>query len=245
MPTWFFTAQENIPPGLGFRLFGPSHLLWLAGTALFAAALCLLCRRAGPRLRRRLCLGLCLAMLALELGWLAILLATDQFTWNYLPLDLCDLAVFGELLCLLRPGPVREELGWCLWLPGAAMALLFPNWTPLPPLNFLYLRSFFLHALLVTFPLLRLAGGELRPDPRRLPACLAAGLALCVPVYGVDRLLDQNFFFLNAPSPGSPLELFARWFGEPGYLLGIPLLLAPVWLLLYLPPILVRRRRKG
>lgn len=241
----FFTPQERIPPGLGFSLFGPVHLLWLAGLAGGILLLCRVYRGLGPRARRRLSAGLCLAMLAMDLAWDLALLAQGAFTLNYLPLDLCGLAMFGELWAALRPGPVRRELCWCLFLPGAAMALVFPNWTPLPFWNLLYLRSFLLHGLLVAVPVLWVAGGELRPDPRNLPKCLAVALGLCVPIYAIDRLLDQNFFFLNTPSPGSPLEWFAARLGSPGYLLGLPVMLGAVWAVQYgLGAAVARMRRE-
>ena len=180
----------------------------------------------------------------MDLAWDLILVFTGQFRLNYLPLDLCGIAMFGELLWAVRRGRLTGELCFCLFLPGAAMALLFPNWTPLPFWNFLYLRSFLLHGLLVAVPVMAVAGGDLRPDPRNLPKCLAVSLAMCVPIYVIDRALDQNFFFLNVPSPGSPLELFARWWGNPGYLLGLPLLLGLVWVILYVPLVLYRHRKK-
>ena len=31
--TYFWTIQEHVPDGLGFRLFGIAHLLWLGGIA--------------------------------------------------------------------------------------------------------------------------------------------------------------------------------------------------------------------
>ena len=100
-----------------------------------------------------------------------------------------------------------------------------------------------LHGLLAAVPILPIAGGEFRPDPRNLPKCFAVSLALCVPIYGVDKALDQNFFFLNTPSPGSPLVLFQQWLGSPGYLVGLPVMLGLVWIVLYGPPVLWRRRK--
>ena len=244
MSAFFLTSQENIPPGLGFSLYGPRHLLWLAGIALGIVLLCRYYCRLDRPARRRLAVGLCLCALGLDLAWDLILLCTGQFTLNYLPFDLCGLAMFAELLWALRPGPLMGELCYCLCLPGAAAALLFPNWTPLPFWNFLYLRSFLLHGILVAVPIMAVAGGDIRPDPRRLPKCFAVALGLCVPVYLFDQAFQQNFFFLREPSPGSPLEIFARWWGEPGYLLGLPLLLWAVWALLYGLPALWKRRKK-
>ena len=244
MTSSFFTAQEQIPPGLGFPLFGRAHLLWLAAIGVCILAGALRIRRADSEKRRRIEILLCACTLALWLLWEAVLLLTGQFRLNYFPLDLCDIAVFAELWCAVRPGPVRQELCYCLFLPGALMALLFPNWTPLPLLNLQCIRGFAVHGLLTAYPILLLASGTFRPDPRRLPRCLCAALAMCVPVYWADQALDQNFFFLNDPSPGSPLELFAAWLGEPGYLIGLPIMLFLAWGVLYLPWLLLSTPRR-
>ena len=44
-----------------------------------------------------------------------------------------------------------------------------------------------------------------------------------------------NFFFLNYPSPGSPLVLFEQIAGNPGYIALTLLLVLVVWIILYLP----------
>ena len=68
-------------------------------------------------------------------------------------------------------------------------------------------------------------------------------LAIAIPVYVFDVLTNTNYLFLNWPSPGSPLELFA-FLGRPGYLLGYIPLIAVVWLFLYLPFILKQKKHK-
>lgn len=51
--TYFWTIQEHVPDGLGFRLFGIAHLLWLGGIVLAVLAIALTCRRWN----RKLCTG--------------------------------------------------------------------------------------------------------------------------------------------------------------------------------------------
>ena len=67
------------------------------------------------------------------------------------------------------------------------------------------------------------------------PRCFALLLALAAVVYGFDRIVGANYMFLLAPAPGSPLEWFAGFLGNPGYLLGYLPMLAAVWAALYLP----------
>ena len=49
--TYFWTIQEHVPDGLGFRLFGIAHLLWLGGIVL---AVLTIAAAAG---NRKLCTG--------------------------------------------------------------------------------------------------------------------------------------------------------------------------------------------
>ena len=129
-------------------------------------------------------------------------------------------------------------------MPGAAFALLFPDWTAYPAFSYHSIVGFLVHTLLVGYPLMLVCGGGLRPDPRRLPRCLAMLAALAAAVYVFDRAAQANYMFLLLPAPGSPLEWFARRLGNPGYLLGYVPMLAGVWVVLYLPFLIGLRRRR-
>jgi uncharacterized membrane protein YwaF len=95
--------------------------------------------------------------------------------------------------------------------------------------------GFTVHALLVAYPLSQVIAGEMRPEPKYLPRCLAILACCAVPIFFLNRALGTNYMFLMWPSPGSPLEWFASFLGVPGYLLGYLPMLAVIWLLLYLP----------
>ncbi len=240
----FWMTSENIPQGMGFALYGREHLIWLGAIAACVAALCAISRRADHERRRRLCIALTSVTLAYQIIGDIVLIATGQYAVNYLPLDLCGLAIFAEFACALRPSPLLKELVYCLFMPGALAALAFSDWVVLPPWNFFAVRSFVIHGLLTAYPLMLLAGGEFRPDIKKLPKCFGIGLLMCVPIYIIDKALDQNFFFLNWPSPGSPLVMFEELLGNPGYQIGLPLMLWAVWLVIYLPQIIGLFRKR-
>ena len=153
--TYFWTIQEHVPDGLGFRLFGIAHLLWLGGIVLAVLAIALTCRRWKPETVHRLLCGLTWAALLLEICKDGVLLYTGQFRPNYLPLDLCGLSIFVEFAAVRNPRPLLLEPVYSLSLPGACLALLFPNWFSLPLWNFFSLHSFLLHGLLVLVPAVR------------------------------------------------------------------------------------------
>jgi uncharacterized membrane protein YwaF len=127
-------------------------------------------------------------------------------------------------------------------MPSAIAALLFADWLQYPIFNIQSIQSFSIHILLMSYPIMRISGGDLRPQAKVLPKCLLLIIVIAIPLYSLNKLLNTNFFFLNWPSPGSPLELFADLWGNPGYIAGIFIIIAALWLILYLPIELLRLR---
>ena len=219
-------------PGIVFQRFGFGHFLWLSALGAGLVLGCFVYKKARRETRpglRRLTAGLALV---LELWRAGLLLSRGLYDLGRLPLHLCSLSIY---LCFFHALSGRPGLGQFLYaftLPGAAFALLFPDWTGQPLFGFITVSSFLLHFLLVLYPLMQVAAGELRPELRRLPGCIGRMLLLALPVYFLNKRWNTNYMFLNLPPAGSPLALFA-FLGNPGYLLGyIPLALG-VWALLY------------
>ena len=227
----------------GFGLFSEIHLAWL----VFALAAVLLAgriyKKAQPGARRALRLKVALSALGLE--WLRVLIyaVNGEYGLNTLPLHLCGLAVYLCAAHALRrkSGGLLPQFLYAFCMPGAAFALVFPDWTYYPAAHFVTVSAFLLHILICVYVLMQVRGGDIVPEVRRAPACLALMAGLALPVYLFDRATGMNYMFLLAPSPGSPLEWFA-FLGRPGYLLGYLPLLAAVWLVLYG---LTRHGRKG
>lgn len=238
----FFSAEEDLSGAQGFEWFGAEHLTVLAGCALLTAALCLVCRFAGVRARTRMRVAIGTAILLCEAARIVYRVATGTMSVYFLPLHLCGLAVFFCFFHSLRPSETVGNLIYGTFMPGALCALLMPDWTLYPIWCFRSLLSFFVHALIIAYPLALVCGGDLRPNVRRLPGCFAILLCCAVPVYAFDRVFSANYMYLLQPLDGTPLSLFASLLGNPGYLLGYLPMLAVVWLALYLP---FMRRRRG
>jgi len=227
----------------GFRLFGAAHLLWLLFALSAVAALGAGYQKAGKRGRAALRRGTALAALALALTRAGVIAAQGRYDVTRLPLHLCGMAVYLDVLHALRPGKLLGQFLYAFCMPGAVAALLFPDWVGFAPLGFVSLSAFTLHILIVGYTAMQVCGGDIRPQPRLAPRCLGLMLLLAAAVYVFDRLTGTNYMFLNWPSPGSPLEWFAP-LGRPGYLLGYVPLLAAVWTPLYLPALLRGRQRE-
>lgn len=232
---YFFVFDQKLPPNVGIAAFGAEHICWLALAAVIVTALCRSCRRTEVRRRGRLYRSLCAVLLLCELLRQLCLRAADVPRIYTLPLHLCSMSVYLSAWHCLRPSRLTGELLYCLSMPGAAFALLFPDWLYCPALNLLSISGFCGHILLVAYPAVLLAGGELVPDAKRLPKCFACLACTAAVLYVFNQCFGTNYMFLSYPSAGSPLVFFEKLLGNPGYIAGYLPIIAAVWLLLYLP----------
>lgn len=223
------------PDGAGrFALFSPWHAAWVCVGAAVCVALCGVYRRKDGRARRSLRLCVSGGALAMELLRAAVLIAAGEYTLGRLPLHLCAMSVYFMVYHALSGNGIMGQFLYALSMPGAASALLFPDWGNCPPLSFLSVSGFGVHILLVGYPLMLTVGGDIRPDIRKARYALCALAAIAVPVYAFNILAGTNFMFLRAPAPNSPMAWFA-FLGEPWYLAGLAPVLALVWAVLFWP----------
>lgn len=242
MPQYFFMPEAELPPDVGFSHFDSGHLTALAALTALSALVVLLGCHMSAQHRRRLLQAMAVAMVVMEvlkdiiLGWIG------AFSVGYLPLHLCSIAMFVCLYWAWHPdSDGAGQLLWGLCFAGGMAALLFPDWTQMPLLHFQSLHSFLYHAMLVQFALIAVLSGQAQP---RLQSVWKAGiflLAVAVPVYLFDKLMDTNYMFLLRPIQGTPLELCAKIPGRWGYLVGYGLLAGAVLVVLDLPFSLWRR----
>ncbi len=208
----------------GFALFGRGHLAWLAGLALLAALLIRLQKRErGEGKVRR---AAALACLLVHLAWsLDLVLAGSYDRWA-LPCHLCGLAFYLCPVHALLTGKGRKavflsEVLFCPLMPGLAAALLFPGWQEAGILSPESLVRFLTHGLALSYILLCLLSGTIRPSVRRIRMpllflALYAGLIL-----PFDLATGTNYGFLRVPAPGFPLETLERAVGA-----GVPYMAA-------------------
>ncbi len=225
-------------------LFDAEHLIWMTGIALAGVILCLIHRRLTEKGRRAFKRTVALTMFGVYLLRQLIILAQGEYGVWCLPLHLCGMSLYIEAVDSLFPNRFTRELCYAVCMPGALMGTIYANWTYMPTFNFIYITSFVLHGLMVIYPLLALTGGDYRPSVRWLPACFGFLAAVSVPVYFFNMHFGTNYMFLSRPSPGSPLELFEQWFGNPGYLLGFVIMIAILWTVMYAPFVILSAREK-
>ena len=230
--SYFWETGFTVPNGVGFSLFGWGHLLWLALWLCLCVTLGRLYAKWNET-QRRACRRVLAGLLLLdELFKVISTLATGRFQLDFLPLHLCSINIFLILADALRPSDSLREILYAVCLPGAFFALVFPGWSYLPLWNGLCIHSFTAHILLFLYPFLLICGG-FRPSFSRflklLPLCFLTALG----AYFFNQAFGTNFMFLRYAGTGNPLSLFEAALGSPGYLVGIPVLCALCWTVLY------------
>ena len=235
---YFFESSDTIEKGHGFSHFSGLHIGWLCFFVLLTVGCCFLYRRLAARGRRVMRYVFAVLLFLDELMKVVGLAAFGNWTVDYLPLHLCSVSLILCIVYAIKPTETVGEFLYTIGIPGALAALLFPTWTKLPLLNFMHLHSFTVHILLVIFPAMLVAGGEIRPRLRHLPKCLLllggfAIVALACNLITKDMEVSTNFMFFMSASKGNPLYLFEEAFGN--HLYGYPVLITAVLAVMYAP----------
>ena len=238
------TTMRAIDPAYrSFIHFSPLHFFLIAVAAAICAATAYFYKKSDAVLRRKILVVLAVLMVMSEIGKDLEALLTGQWEWAYLPFHLCGINIFVCFFYALKPSDFAAEFLYATCLPGATMALLVSTWNDLPFWNFMHLHSASVHIMLVTFPVLLVCGGFV-PNFRRLPKVLGILALLCAPIYFINPVLKSNFFFLNGTENNPLLEALAGILGDKLYFLGFPVILGAVWVLMYLPWE-IRKKRLG
>lgn len=237
----FFVTKGNVPDSVGFQAFALTHILWLLAGGLFCAAAYIFYRKLSAEKRKTALKALGAYIFLQEMVKNLVLVVLGEFSWGYLPFHLCGVNILLIAFDVIKQTKVVRSFLYYFSIPGAALALLFPNWTQMPVWNFFHIHSFTIHILLVLYPLLLVTTGQVATDLKSALKGVALLVAMAIPVYGLNLLWDTNFMFLMRPDSGNPLELFEKLLGS--HLWGFPILLPVVILVMYLPVFLVGRHK--
>lgn len=239
----FFATKETIPEGMGFSTFGYVHLIWLAAILLFFVVSVGVYRKlsAEKRTVMRNVVGIIVVLLEIIKDIIAAVLG--YFSVGHLPFHLCGINILLIVFDMIKPTKTVQSFLYYFCIPGAMLALLFPNWTVLPCLNFSHIHSFVIHAFLVLYPLLLVADSAVKAEIREIPKCILLLVGMAILIYFVNLLCDTNFMFLMEPETGNPLGLFEKYLGS--HLWGFPVLLPIVMAIMYIPLYLITKHSKN
>jgi hypothetical integral membrane protein (TIGR02206 family) len=215
-----------------FRLFGPDHGAALAAVACVGAVICAAARR-GPVAARAVRFTLAAFLLLLTaLTLLAVARERPLTVWDFLPVELCDAAVFLGVFALLTLRPAACELLW-FWAGGATtLAMITPDLARGSP-DWGFYSFFALHGSVVIAAAVPPLGLGIRPRRGAPWRALLATNAYAGIVAAVDLAFGWNFLYLRAkPAVPTLLDWMGPW---PVYLLVCEFLAAALFWLLYLP----------
>lgn len=239
---YFWETLDTIAEGLGFSHYGGLHLGWLTAAAVVTVVSSLAYRAMGQQGRDRFRKTVAALLVADELFKLIPAFIFETFELNMLPFHLCSINLFVIAWHVWKPGALLDNFLYTVCIPGALAALLFPSWTKLPGLNYMCIHSFTVHILLVLYPVMLTAGGDIKPRLREVPKCLLllAGMAALALV--LNLLWDTNFMFLMYANTGNPLKWFETAWGS--HLYGFPVIIAAVILVMHTPWVICGKLKK-
>lgn len=229
----FFVTSSNMPDGYGFSTFGIEHILWLAALMAAIALAAIIFKRLNKKAQKIMLLVVgALVVLAEAVKDIIIALQGD-FGYGYLPFHLCGINILLIGFDLFKPTKIVRNFLYYFCIPGAMLALLFPNWTHMPCMNFFNIHSFIIHTLLIMYPVLLVTSGITQPSIKDMPKCIGLLIAMAIPIYFLNMAWGTNFMFLMKPDSGNPLEFFEELLGN--HLWGFPILLPVVMFIMYIP----------
>lgn len=244
---YFFAQQDDIPAGMGYPLFGPTHLISLALTLAFVVISILLIKRKNDATQRTILKWFPIIMVIMEVAKDLYLYSIGRFGIGYLPLHMCSMGFFVFLLREFLPFDLMKDLfgevAFVLILPGGIAALLFADWAALyPALNIFSIHSYIWHGMLIIYPLMLKIRKDISPSIKHIHYVLLFLCFVVPPIYLFDKKYNCNYMFVNWPIEGSPLSFFASFMGVPGYLVGYAALVIAGILCVYAVSALVDRR---
>lgn len=202
----YFTYWDDLSEDSGFELFSLTHITWLIVIAVGIICGIKFYIDSSVLKRRKIRLVFSGILIGMELYKDSVLTITGNMDFQYLPFQLCGLAVIIEILYLIHPGKFLGEIMCIVALPGAFAALIFPDWIRYPVVNFMCLHSFIIHGILVMIPLMIMLSGEFMPKLSNIYKVLILFVVTVPIIYVINVWQDTNFMFLRWPSGNSPFE---------------------------------------
>jgi len=234
---------------IGFGLYGAGHLIWLAviiaGVILWSGHYKKLTEIKQAKVRK----FFAIAILCSEILKDTILILGDAPMKGYLPFHLCGLAIFGMLAdAYTNHRDITGQMLTFAFMPGACAALLFCNWTEYPFFNFMNIHSFVFHGWIICYVIMIYRNGETRPEYKGMWKVIGMLAIVAVPVYFINKALEENYLFINEASEGSPLvflwNIFGTRFGEAGYLLSYAVFVIVILHILFCVYMITNKRVK-
>ncbi len=222
----FFTYETNLPADVGYALFSPAHISAIVICLLIIILITVrfISSRDEGRLRIRKTTAV-IPVIMLVVRFTYVIICGAPIIYEF-PLHLCSMTGIFCLVyefSLIKHPYLRSVLGqamYALCLPGALMAILFPNGTIYPIIHYISFESYLFHALIIAYMCVRLIDKGIIPGIKEAYKSILFLLIIVPPVYLFNVIFNTNFMFVIRPSSGSPLYGFYEAGGYAGYRIG-------------------------
>lgn len=193
-------APQGVPGADAGRRIDAAHLGAIALSAVVAAGLALLVRE-RPAWGSAVRAGLAAFLLAGAVGYVVAEWRLGILSvWDFLPLHLCDFAIFVAAFALVTRRPAAVELLWFWALTGTLFAVLtpavggsFPDWR--------WLLYFAMHGGVIAAAVVLVLGCGIRPRAGAAWRAFGWTIVYAVAVAAVDLVTGANFLWLRAKPP--------------------------------------------
>lgn len=179
--------------------------------------------------------------ITLEVGFKVwqVLAHSASFLTEFLPLDLCAISLYlGWALCFTKKKWMFKFVYF--YGMGALVSLLVPNLGGFGINHFRYYHYFYVHGYIIFIAIYFAAVHQFRITFIDFLNATGILIVLAGFVMLIDYLVGANYMFLmHKPHAGSPLDMFGPW---PKYLLPLVGMTFAVFVLAYLPWIIINRK---
>ncbi|RKM57553.1 hypothetical protein D6855_13475 [Butyrivibrio sp. CB08] len=226
----YFWLEKTLLPGqMGYDLFSAKHLISLLvllviNIILYSA----FCRMDDKK--QDIFLKVCaLTLPVVEIFKIIVLIIEGVFDAQYFPLYLCSIGIYlFPIAAFSRSKKIAEyaaEAGILMIIPGAMMALFFPNWIGFyPPFNFLSIYSYLWHGLIILIPVCMWRCGRVTISYMSIIHAFVALAVLLPIVVFADHVFHQNYWFLERPDLNNPFLFIYEKYDYTMYITCIVLL---------------------
>ena len=207
---------------VGFKVFSPGHLLWLAALAAACFLTGKLYCRLGEKGRDNMRKGCALLVVLLEALKLIIMGLFKVNNIEFLPLHLCSVGGLATLVYAMWPK--RDWLGQYFayaFFPATVLAVVFPSTSMYPWWNFYCLHTFIFHGLIMAYYVWLAMSGEVIPRYKGLWIAYAGCAVMAFIIYHLNGAFGVNYMFSGMRSDVGVLallwDLTVPRFGRAGY----------------------------
>ncbi len=238
----FFTPEGQMPEGLGFKLYDTTHLLWLLFFVLLCTTSLIIYKKLSAKHRNIMRICIASIVFILEIAKNCVAAAVGDFGIGHMPFHLCGINVLLITFCIFKRVRTVENFLYYIGIPGAMLALLTPDWTNMPCMNYFHIHSFVIHMFLVLYPFVLVASGDLKPDFKSMPKCILLLIGFAIPALILNLIFDTNFMFLMNTAGIGFLQIFEDIFGAHQW--AFPILLPIIMLIMSIPIIIANKITK-